>query len=225
MPALIVHEEKSASLSDIAAVSQSLADDLAKLHLRNEGFTEEEYLSLDGSYLVEFVDGRIQVLPMPTTLHQSIVGFLYFILRGWVAGTRRGLVTTAPVRMKLHELHYREPDVMVVLKQNSDRVFNNYWLPADFVVEVVSESNRQHDVVTKRVEYAAAGIGEYWIIDPESMSVLQLILAGGRYVERASVGPTGVVESTVLEGFKIDVAEMFQDAKLHSNDVRSNDSR
>lgn len=55
------------------------------------------------------------------------------------------------------------------------------------VVEVLSPSNRTTDLVTKRVDYAAAGIPSYWLVDPEVPSVTVLELEGNSYAEAAVV--------------------------------------
>ena len=39
---------------------------------------EWDYLALDTNRLVEFADGYVEVLPMPTELHQDLVLFLLF---------------------------------------------------------------------------------------------------------------------------------------------------
>lgn len=51
-------------------------------------------------------------------------------------------------------------------------------------VEVLSPSNRTTDLVTKRVDYAAAGIPSYWLVDPEVPSVTVLELEGNSYAGR-----------------------------------------
>ena len=44
------------------------------------------------------------------------------------------------------------------------------------VVEVIGEDDPERDLVTKRLEYAQAGIPEYWIVDPrtDTIDVLRL---------------------------------------------------
>jgi len=217
MPALLEQDDRALSLDDVRNISRQLADDLAKLPMRSEGFSTAEYLQLDGTYLVELHDGKLQVLPMPNSIHQSLIGFLFLMLRAWASGQKGTRVMTAPFRIRLSDDHYREPDLAVMLAANAGRCFANEWDGADFVVEVVSDSNRQHDTVTKRREYAQAGIGEYWILDPKNesgrASLTQLVLEGDAYVERASLVETGVVKSSALEGFTLDMVELMKDAR------------
>jgi hypothetical protein len=67
----------------------------------NQGqWSEADYLALDTNHLVELADGRLEVLPMPTTSHQWIVLYLYGLLKAF-AHPKLGLVLTAPLPVRL----------------------------------------------------------------------------------------------------------------------------
>src|SRR5213594_2700191 len=102
-------------------------------------WTEEQYLRLtDGSRrLLEFVDGSIEVLPMPTDKHQVISRFLFLALFALTQRTG-GTVLYAPLRLRIREGKYREPDLLFVGDANDPRRQNAYWLGADLVAEIVS---------------------------------------------------------------------------------------
>src|SRR5262249_6048958 len=120
--------------------------------------TEEEYLAIDANLLLEYADGFLEVLPMPTTNHQRIVAFLYRSLYAWVAPRQLGEVLCASLRGRLGKGKFREPDVLFMRAEHAERAGNEYWERADLVMEIVSESTRRHDLITKRDEYARAGI-------------------------------------------------------------------
>ena len=44
--------------------------------------------------------------------------------------------------------------------------------PPDLLVEVLSPSNRDHDMVFKQMIYRKYGVKEYWIVDPDKEEVL-----------------------------------------------------
>src|SRR5437016_2106154 len=56
-------------------------DVLEQVLPRQGQWTEEEYLVLTDhrNRLVEFTDGFLEVLPMPTDKHQAILGYLYLV--------------------------------------------------------------------------------------------------------------------------------------------------
>ena len=120
-------------------------------------WSEEDYLYLDTNHLVEFSDGNIEVLPMPSDKHQSIVFFLSALL-GAFAQKMGGKVLFAPLRLRLWSEKIREPDLLFLADANDPRRQNAYWTGADLVIEVVSRDDPQRDLVTKRSEYAQAGI-------------------------------------------------------------------
>ena len=47
-------------------------------------WSEEEYLELETNHFVEFSDGNIEVLPMPTVMHQLIAAYLFKALDTFV---------------------------------------------------------------------------------------------------------------------------------------------
>jgi Uma2 family endonuclease len=151
-------------------------------------WTEEQYLLLTdhARHLIEFADGVVEVVPMPTDRHQAILQVLLLAFHAALAP--HGAVRFAPLRLRIRARRYREPDLLLVRDARDPRRRNRYWTGADLVVEVVSPDDPDRDYVTKRADYAAAGVGEYWIVDPEAWRVTVLILAGETYVEHGVFG-------------------------------------
>ena len=172
-------------------------------------WSEQDYLDLKGNRLVEFSDGTIEVLPMPTELHQLIMMFLCDALRAFLRSHGGGTVLVAPFRIRLREGRYREPDVMLMLKANDHRRANEFWDGADLVMEIVSDDDPSRDLKTKRFEYAQARIPEYWIIDPRKSEITVLRLAGDHYEEHGVFTPGAQATSVLLTGFTINVADAF----------------
>jgi Uma2 family endonuclease len=172
-------------------------------------WSEEEYLALQGNRLVEFSDGVLEVLPMPTTSHQLLVLYLYGLLLSFTTARDLGIVLVAPLRVRLWRGKIREPDIVFMAKEHADRVGEDYWKGADLVMEVVSddEESRRRDLVTKRREYARAGIPEYWIADPREGRITVLRLAGKRYVVHGEFPRGTTASSHLLPGFTVDVTE------------------
>lgn len=174
-------------------------------------WSEEEYLGLGTNRLVEFSDGTLEVLPMPTQTHQTIVFLLSRLLYAFASTKAVGYVLPAALRVRLWEGKYREPDVVFMLSQHASRRHESYWEGADLVMEVVSNSpeDRRRDLVTKRREYAQAGIPEYWIVDPQSQTVTVLGLDGRGYVEGGLYGQGETAQSVLLPEFAVAVNEIF----------------
>lgn len=190
--------------------------EVAQLYPRQGSWTEADYLELDsaGDRLIEFSDGVVEFLPMPTWLHQRIVRFLIRRLDRHVESRRLGEVLSAPLPVRLRPGKYREPDVLFLRAERHDEGAA-YPSGAELVMEVVSESakDRVRDLEEKRAEYAAAGIPEYWIVDPETRTILVLTLdgveAGGPYRVHGEFRPGEAATSLLIPGFAVSVDECF----------------
>ena len=78
---------------------------------------------------------------------------------------------TAPLDVKLDEYHVVQPDILVVC--DPDKFDKNRCNGApDWVIEILSPSDPHYDTGTKLYLYAASGVREYWIVDPEDKKVL-----------------------------------------------------
>ena len=176
-----------------------------------QGFwTEAQYLRLTEHTrrLIEFTDGRLEVLPMPTDRHQTILSFLYLALFPLVRD-RGGTVLFAPLRLRIREDKYREPDLLLVRDADDVRRRNDYWRGADWVAEVVSPERPGRDTVTKRMDYAEARIPEYWIVNPIDETVTVLVLDDDAYAEHGVFRRGQRAASHALEGFSVSVADLF----------------
>ncbi len=178
-----------------------------------ESWTEAQYLQLTDRCrrLLEFTDGHLDVLPMPTDQHQVIVRFLLLALfpRARELG---GTVLFAPLRLRIRDGKFREPDLLLVLDANDPRRGNEFWTGADLVVEVVSPDDPGRDTRDKRPDYAEAGIPEYWIVNPLDETVTVLELRGTAYAAHGVFRRGQQADSVCLGDCSLGVASMF-DAK------------
>jgi Uma2 family endonuclease len=173
-------------------------------------WSEDEYLWLTDrtNRPVEFSDGSIEVLPMPTDEHQGISGFFYTAFGNYLA-SRGGIVRYSPLRLRLREGRFREPDLMLLRDRADPRRDNRYWRGADLVLEIVSADEPTRDLVEKRREYEAAGIPEYWIVNPLNRTIIVLTLRDGVYAEHGIFAPGAQASSPLLVGFVVAVDDVF----------------
>ena len=193
------------------ATSQEALPSLLRGLLPSQGaWGEREYLWLTDrtNRLIELAGGRVQELPMPTDTHQAVLLFLYLRFHGYLA-PRGGVVRVAPLRLRIREDTFREPDVLLLRDRSDPRRQDRHWLGADLVVEVVSPDDPDRGLVEKRADYAAAGIAEYWIADPRGDTITVLTLQGGAYVEHGAYTRGQAAASPLLPGFAADVAAVF----------------
>ncbi len=176
-------------------------------------WSEAEYFAFEASTnrLVEFTNGFIEVLPVPTIAHQSTAAYLFHEMFQFVKERGLGKVLFAGTRVRVSLSQYHEPDIVFMLRENEARRNNKFWVGADLALEVVSDSpqDRERDLVTKRREYAEAGIAEYWIVDSETelVTVLTLLEEGNVYTEHGVFARGETATSVLLAGLEISVDE------------------
>ena len=194
-----------------AATSQEALHALLCEVLPPQGaWTDEEYLWLTDrcNRLIEFTDGHVQALPMPTFTHQAALAFLYRRFHEYLA-PRGGVVMFAALRMRVRAGKFREPDLLLLRDRSDARCEDRYWLGADLVLEVVSPDDPNRDLIEKRADYAEAGIPEYWIVDPRNETITVLTLDGDAYVEHGVYSRGDSAASSLLAGFAADVTSVF----------------
>ena len=111
-------------------------------------------------------------------------------------------------RPEYNKARARRPDLLIAFDvdpaayaASNGYVVSEQRKAPDFVLEVASESTGGTDVVEKREEYAALGIGEYWRFD-ETGEYHRTKLAGDRLVE-GQYEPVEIEElpGGVLQGY------------------------
>lgn len=125
----------------------------------------EEYLhSFEWEPDVDYVDGEIEERHLGEKAHgrwqRAII--LWFALRE----TDWRLEALPEVRVQTLPTHFRVPDVLLLDKAAQDEEIITH--PPVAVFEVLSPENRVQRMQRKLEEYAAMGIGEIWMVDPQT---------------------------------------------------------
>ena len=203
----------AAPAGTVGITREQLAHLLQDVAPRQGHWSQDDYLRLTDctSRRIEWTDGCIEVLPMPTDEHQSIAAHLYEAFRDFVRH-RGGKVLFAPLRLRIREGAFREPDLVLICDARDTRRQNRFWLGADLTVEIVSPDEPKRDLVHKRRDYAEAEIPEYWIVDPRAETVTVLALEGAAYVEHGVFTRGAQADSVLLDGLTVDVSAVFDAA-------------
>jgi len=175
-------------------------------------WTEEDFFQFHTNRMVELADGHLELLPMPTWLHQLIVELLFDRFRDHVRQQNLGgKVLMAPLPAKLFPGTVREPDLLYVCAENLPANVRDYPQKIDLAIEIVSEGAEAHkrDYVDKLADYAKAGVAEYWIVDPEQTLVTIFVLDGTTYRVAQECHPGDLARSTLLDGLAIPVNDIW----------------
>jgi Uma2 family endonuclease len=178
----------------------------------DERVTFEEYLKLGYEGRVEWVDGKVEQHMPVSLIHVEIFGFLYLLLRFFLNRTKLGVVKPGGYPIRLSELsRAREPDLMIILSANLDRMKPTYFDGApDVCIEIVSPESVGRDYEAKFSEYEAAGVPEYWLFDPERRAAdIYALNEDGKYAS-LPLDQRGRLVSRVLPGFTLEPALLWQ---------------
>jgi Uma2 family endonuclease len=159
----------------------------------------------------EFINGE-KVVHSPVKFRHNVTTKRLLVLLDAYVGTHGlGYVGYEKLMISLTRNDY-EPDICF-FKAETVATFqpDQMRFPApDLVVEVLSASTEANDRGIKFDDYAAHGVSEYWIIDPDSETVEQYRLAGERY-DLAIKAQTGELRSIAVPNFVIPVRAIFDD--------------
>jgi Uma2 family endonuclease len=158
--------------------------------------TFEEYLAYedDTDIHYELVDGELVPLPPESGLNSFIARYLLFTLASRGIVPLRAIVThSCEIQVPVLQPGYaanRYPDLVILREEHWELTQKRLTItlempPPRLVVEVVSPGKVawERDYDCKRSQYAAVGIPEYWIVDPQEQQVTVLRLELGEYTE------------------------------------------
>lgn len=182
-------------------------------------YSYADYLTWPIDEVVELIKGiRFKkAAAAPKRIHQRVsvklVSKLYHFLEG-----QKCQVYNAPFDVRFpkgskedHKIHdVVQPDICVIC--DPEKLDDRGCIGApDLIVEILSPGNSQTELKHKFKLYESHGVREYWIIHPENQDLLIYTLVVGKYVPSRLLTSGDVVESTVLEGFTLDLEEFFKD--------------
>lgn len=169
------------------------------------------YETVDENKKMEFINGEI-VFHSPVKLeHNSATKLLCKLIDTFVIKHNLGFVGIEKILVSLTRNDY-EPDICFFGREKSEKFERGQMrFPApDLAVEVLSKSTAEKDRTVKFQDYAAHGVGEYWIIDAENETIEQYFLRGEEY-ELLLKAKDGTIQSVVLPDFKIQIRAVFDE--------------
>ena len=148
----------------------------------------------------ELIDGAVMMSPSPSFEHQQISGNVLALSKSRLKGQ---CLSVFEYDLKVDNLTLLKPDVSVYCREDKQ-------VP-EIVFEVLSPSTRQRDIMVKPGKYKAAGVKEYWIIDPVSRTVIvhSFVPEGTDEIDIYNIDNT--IPSKVRPEFQVAVREIFDE--------------
>ena len=161
----------------------------------------------------ELINGEHYVTPSPAPVHQRLVRELLVALHAYCRSTGAGEAFAAPLDVVLSSVDVVEPDVIVVLKDQSPMVTDTNGRGAPgLVVEILSPGTRHRDRGVKLRAYERHRVREYWLVDPDlrGIEVRRLTSDGTLSVaETLGAAAADALTSPLLPGFSLPQSALF----------------
>ncbi|HLS07931.1 Uma2 family endonuclease [Lentibacillus sp.] len=165
-------------------------------------------------HLLEYADGIVYMSPSPSTKHQQVSARLQAKLFNFLDGGKCQ-VFSAPYDIQLYrddldETNIFIPDLSVICDVEGLEENKFVGVP-ELIVEILSPSNQSYDLVTKMEAYMKYGVREYWVVNPILDAIQVYALTDEQVYQQADIVKNkGVVSSTVLKGFQVDLEDVFR---------------
>ena len=191
--------------------------------------TFEDYLAhSDEMALVgrfQLIDGELVELPPESEPNDFVADNLQFYLAMANLFSRR-LVKTHTCEVQVPVLHPKDPanrfpDLVILREEHLALTQRRLTITLDMppprlIAEVVSpgKTNRDRDTIPKRSQYAALGVPEYWLIDPDGKTVTVLALGAEDYQTIGTFSGSESIQSQELPGLSLPVEQLFEGGTL-----------
>lgn len=139
---------------------------------RQGSYIIEDYYALPDDRRVELIDGWIYDMAAPSRIHQTVLIQLAAQFVSCLKEHPECLLQIAPSDVRLDNDRWTmvQPDLFIVCNSQDNDPQRTNGAP-DFIIEILSPSNRYHDMFRKLNKYRLAHVREYWIIDPEKQRI------------------------------------------------------
>lgn len=174
--------------------------------------TIEEFDLLPEDAHYELIDGELYPLydmAGPTRIHQELVTHLSNRIFNYIESKNGDCrVYPAPFDVRLSEVPDTivEPDITVICDKSKLTDKGCTGAP-DWIIEIVSPHNPEHDYLEKCVLYLKAGVREYWIVDPGSKRVT-VYHEGQPFIPQAYTFDDKI-QAYIYDDLTIDFSEMW----------------
>ena len=185
---------------------------LDQLNENSFEYSYSDYMKWQFQERVEIIMGKIFPMSAPTTLHQHIIGELFFNIYSFVKYTSCNVILS-PIDVRLpvgkQGNNFKtvvQPDLCVICDKSKIVTQGIIGAP-DLVIEILSPSNRQIEMHEKFEAYQASLVREYWIIHPGEQWMLQYVLSENHlFVLHKKHENLSRLASVIFPGLSVDMA-------------------
>ena len=178
----------------------------------------EEFMEINekSTLRMELINGEIYLLPSPNIVHQEILGRLYLLFNRYFKD-KKCRVFLAPFDVHLNKKDMNTPDVVqpdllvACDLENNVTEKGRYMGTPDLVVEILSDSTRNKDMIDKLNSYMLSRVKEYWVVDPKQETIIIYSFENNEIDRIRAFERGSVARSMVFDGLSADIDNLFSD--------------
>lgn len=166
--------------------------------------TEERY---------ELIDGSVYLLSSPKVNHQYTLTQICRQFFNYFEG-KKCVPFFAPFDITLNTQKKNpdvvQPDLSVICDLNEHMNKNGYYMGTpSLVLEILSETTKRKDMVTKLNLYMCSGVREYWIVNCENREIAIFRFKEENIIENRTFLTGMVCQSFIFDGLQVNMQGLF----------------
>ena len=137
-------------------------------------YTIDDIYALPEGQRAELIDGQMYMMAPPKRIHQKLITELVSLIHRHIKSHDGSCeIYPAPFAVFLNKdsQNYVEPDISVVCDKTKLDDNGCHGAP-DWIIEIISPSTSRMDYGIKLFKYRTAGVREYWIVNPQTNTVM-----------------------------------------------------
>lgn len=179
-------------------------------------YTAEDYYNMPEDIRAELINGEIVYMAAPSRIHQEILMELSTLINNYIKAKKgSSKVYPAPFSVQLWENKdiVIEPDISVICDKSKLNRQGCLGAP-DWIIEIISPSNPEHDYIDKLNLYTKAAVREYWIVDPQNQNIHVYKLEPGRFSVKVytfhDTVRAGICEDLYIDFAALDLNDLYE---------------
>lgn len=194
--------------------ASAVAEKAEAYNWRDEKISYEDFLKLteESENRYEYIDGEVYLLASPSYAHQRIIMEIANSMYQWFKG-KKCRPLTAPFDVTLlkddDNKNVVQPDIIVICDTESIDEKGRYRGVPSLVIEVLSETTKNKDMLKKLDLYAHSGVSEYWIVNPFSNEIYVYYFEDKTITDYKVYKGNEAAQSICFQGLEIPLENVF----------------
>jgi Uma2 family endonuclease len=174
-----------------------------------QDYTADDYLQLPENAPYQLINGKLIFMAAPIPKHQRIVVRLTAYLFNYVDKNKLGEIFCSPTDVKFDHENIVQPDILYISIARAHIIQRMIFGAPEFIVEILSDNNKDNDLIRKKKLYGKYNVSEYWIVYPEEEQIEVFYSRNNEMQLIQTARKTDKIISKAIDGFILEVSMVF----------------